>query len=77
LVNKALNSAISCFKEECRSNVNRMIGSKYLKKLSLDWICETAKYKYTYNFEWLGRLIIRFPHDILHKLQLELMLRML
>jgi len=65
LVNKALNSAISCYKEECRSNVSRMIGSKYLKKLNLDWICETAKYKYTYNFEWLGRPIIQFPQDIM------------
>jgi cephalosporin hydroxylase len=73
LVNKALNSAISCFRDKCKNNVNRMIGSKYLKRLSLDWICETARYKYTYNFEWLGCPIIRFPQDI----QLKLMLRML
>ena len=35
-----------------------------LKKIALDFLCETAPYKYTYNFTWLGRPIIQLPQDI-------------
>jgi cephalosporin hydroxylase len=33
-------------------------------KHSLDWICRTAPYKYSYNFSWMGRPIIQFPQDM-------------
>lgn len=38
---------------------------KNLKKISNDWIVESATYKYSYNFEWLGRPIIQYPQDII------------
>jgi cephalosporin hydroxylase len=36
-----------------------------IRQKTLDWICATARYKYTYNFTWLGRPVIQFPQDIL------------
>jgi len=53
------------FEDECKSNIVRMVASKDIVRLSLDWICQTAKYKYTYNFKWLGQPIIQFPQDIM------------
>ena len=37
---------------------------RLLQRTSLNFIRETGKYKYTYNFTWLGRPIIQFPQDI-------------
>jgi cephalosporin hydroxylase len=36
-----------------------------LQGLSNIWIRETARYKYGYNFVWLGRPVIQLPQDIL------------
>lgn len=35
-----------------------------LKKLSSDFMEESAKLRYTYNFDWLGLPIIQLPQDI-------------
>lgn len=53
------------FREECRENAARMAEEREIREKTLDWICATARYKYTYNFAWLGRPIIQFPQDIL------------
>jgi cephalosporin hydroxylase len=55
----------SSFQKECQANASRMAGLSEIRKLTLDWICKTARFKYTYNFSWLGRPIIQFPQDIL------------
>lgn len=52
------------FLHEKKENINKINLDKTLKKRTLQWICDTAKYKYTYNFTWLGRPIIQFPQDI-------------
>lgn len=39
-------------------------ASSELKELSQHWINASAKYRYTYQFEALGRPIIQFPQDI-------------
>jgi cephalosporin hydroxylase len=36
-----------------------------LDNLTLDWILQSAKLKYTYNFTWMGRPIIQFPQDMI------------
>jgi cephalosporin hydroxylase len=36
-----------------------------LKNKTIDWFCDAAKYKYSYNFEWQGRPIIQYPQDIM------------
>lgn len=42
-----------------------------LKKATLDWMIKADQYKYTYNFTWMGRPIIKYPADIV--VQQELM----
>ncbi|MDY7055161.1 cephalosporin hydroxylase family protein [Limnospira fusiformis] len=33
--------------------------------LTLDWIIDSARVKYTYKFSWMGRPIIQFPQDMI------------
>ncbi len=48
-----------------RNKVIRKMGeNNFIKKLGLDFIKLTHKYKYSYNFSWLGRPIIQYPQDI-------------
>jgi cephalosporin hydroxylase len=35
-----------------------------LRKTAMDFLRETATYRYSYNFSWLGRPIIQYPQDI-------------
>jgi len=45
--------------------IQQMGGDEDVKKLARDFMRDTAKYKYSYSFSWLGRPIIQFPQDIL------------
>ena len=43
-----------------------MINNKdNLQELTNQWFVESCKYKYSYNFSWMGRPIIQFPQDIM------------
>lgn len=42
-----------------------MSKDKALKEKSLEWMLHADKYKYIYNFTWMGRPIIKFPQDII------------
>jgi cephalosporin hydroxylase len=53
------------FKQERQAEIDRMTEDTDLSALTLKWICDTARYKYTYNFEWMGRPIIQFPQDMI------------
>lgn len=53
------------FKEEVSINIVGLGQDAELKACSVDWINRSAKHKYTYNFEWLGRPIIQLPQDII------------
>ena len=35
-----------------------------LKSLARQWVFESMKRKYLYNFDWLGRPIIQYPQDV-------------
>ena len=35
-----------------------------LRDLSRDWLQQTMQKRYVYNFDWLGRPIIQYPHDM-------------
>ena len=52
------------FERERAQNLQRQGADERLKSSSLQWIIDTASYKYSYNFTWLGRPIIQFPQDI-------------
>lgn len=55
---------ITQFKQERAADIAAMGRDEELKKKSLDWMLHADKYKYTYNYTWLGRPIIKFPSDI-------------
>lgn len=55
---------IQQFKDERAAAIAAMAQDEALKQKSLDWMVHADKYKYTYNFSWLGRPIIKFPSDI-------------
>jgi len=52
------------FKQERSKAIEKMSKDEELKRKSLDWMLYADKYKFTYNFTWLGRPIIKFPNDI-------------
>jgi cephalosporin hydroxylase len=55
----------STFEKEKQANIEAMTQNQNMIGLSKDWFEESCKYKYTYNFTWMGRPIIQFPQDIL------------
>ena len=49
-----------------RASAIRGLGSDVdLKKLGVRFVRDTAKFNYSYNFDWMGRPIIQFPQDIM------------
>lgn len=52
------------FYKERNEAIADMTKDEELRKKSLDWMLHADKYKYTYNFSWLGRPIIKYPQDI-------------
>lgn len=55
---------ISEFKLSGRKNLNAMSKDEELKKIALEFMVKALKYKYSYNFDWLGRPIIQHPEDM-------------
>merc|ERR1712086_712422 len=65
------NDPVTQFFKERETDINLMAKDEKLQKMSLDWMLHADKYKYTYNFTWMGRPIIKFPSDII--IQQEIM----
>ena len=55
---------VAQFREERRRAIEAMAQDEVLKQKSLDWMLHADKYKYSYNFTWMGRPIIKLPQDI-------------
>jgi cephalosporin hydroxylase len=36
-----------------------------MNELTLKWLVESAKVKYSYNFAWMGRPIVQYPQDMI------------
>jgi cephalosporin hydroxylase len=53
------------FTEEVLENIQALGNASELRRLSLEWIEQVSRHKYSYNFTWLGRPIIQFPQDVL------------
>ena len=45
-------------------NIKNMNENSDLKNTANDFIEETSKFNYSYNFDWLSRPIIQYPQDI-------------
>lgn len=52
------------FKQERAVAQEEMYRDAELRQKSLDWMLHADKYKYTYNFSWMGRPIIKYPQDV-------------
>jgi cephalosporin hydroxylase len=52
------------FERTKRKYIQRMSKDKNLLAMSNRWFIESCKYKYSYNFTWMGRPIIQFPQDV-------------
>ena len=53
------------FKQERKSDLSKMTQDMDISTRTMQWICDTARYKYTYNFSWMGRPVIQFPQDLI------------
>jgi len=56
---------VANFSDEVQENIKNLSKDQALQGLSNIWMRETGRYKYTYNFTWLGRPIIQYPQDII------------
>jgi cephalosporin hydroxylase len=65
------NDPITEFFEERQADIKQMASDQVLREKSIEWMLHADKYKYTYNFTWMGRPIIKFPNDMV--IQQELM----
>lgn len=55
---------IEKFKAEVQQNIDGLINDADVHALSRIWMREVSRYKYTYNFTWMGRPIIQTPQDM-------------
>ncbi|HEX5000802.1 MAG TPA: cephalosporin hydroxylase family protein [Terriglobia bacterium] len=59
-----LNTPHQAFRSECVSNARQAAEDEELRRKTHDWFVHSSRYKYSYNFTWLGRPVIQFPQDI-------------
>jgi cephalosporin hydroxylase len=52
------------FTKKRSDDIKKMVADRRAKNLGLKFLNNTARYKYTYNFTWLGSPIIQFPQDM-------------
>lgn len=52
------------FHEDVEEQIESLGQDQPLRATSLQWINQSAKHKYTYNFRWMGRPIIQYPQDV-------------
>lgn len=52
------------FRRECASQVQIQSADSEFARLTQAWLALSARHKYSYHFEWLGRPIIQYPQDI-------------
>lgn len=59
-----MDNAMKKFFAEIRKNIDAQGKDSALQGLSNIWIREGIRYKYSYNFTWMGRPVIQLPQDI-------------
>jgi cephalosporin hydroxylase len=53
------------FNVQKAKNIQEQGDDSSLRELSLQWMIQSSRHSYSYNFTWLGRPIIQLPQDIL------------
>jgi cephalosporin hydroxylase len=56
---------IEQFFAEMKDRIQAMGGDEAFRQLSIRWMQEATRLKYTYNFTWMGRPAIQLPQDIM------------
>lgn len=46
------------------SNIRQLGADRDLLEKSMEWVRDSAKHNYSYNFSWLNRPIIQYPQDV-------------
>lgn len=57
-------SEVAQFFAEVQKNIESLDQDSSIQGLSNIWLREVIRYKYTYNFTWMGRPIIQLPQDV-------------
>jgi len=52
------------FTQEVAHNIEKLGASRELQDAGMEFLCQSSKLKYSYNFSWMGLPIIQFPQDI-------------
>ena len=55
---------IEKFKKNVLQNIDKLGKDNELSEAALKLMIEAGRYKYTYNFTWMGRPIIQYPQDM-------------
>jgi len=55
---------VSKFADEVEERTRENLSNVRLVETARDFLVESAKARYSYNFHWLGRPIIQYPQDI-------------
>ncbi len=53
------------FQRECEEEVARQGANAALQTATREWFNASARAKYSYHFEWMGRPIIQYPQDMI------------
>ncbi len=56
---------IEKFKQEVMERIESYENDASFKQLAIEWMKQSVRQKYVYNFTWLGRPIIQMPQDII------------
>ncbi len=65
-----MSDPIKDFEAQRDASIAQQGQDKAVKALGLQFLLDTAKYHYSYQYEWLGRPIIQFPQDMIAMQQL-------
>jgi len=63
-IDKEVENPVEHYQKERNEAVKQMGKDSELKDLSMKWMIAADKHKYTYNFNWMGRPLIKYPGDI-------------
>lgn len=51
--------------QQVAQNIEQLGADAELQRRSIEWVRDTARHGYSYNFSWLGRPIIQYPQDMI------------
>lgn len=58
-------SRSASLEQERQDSLRSIARDAAIKDRSIEWLIESCKKRYSYNFDWLGRPIIQYPQDML------------